>query len=121
MIFRFFTILMVAVACFSTNAQQVPNSYLHTDRAAYFPGDTIWFKGYLLQSTKLDSTVNNFYINWGGTDGAVLENNVYLCAGGAAIGQFLIPTEYAQNSLNLNAYTHHTANQPQLWYFKIIQ
>lgn len=105
----------------NVKAQNIPVIYLHTDRDAYFPGDTVWFKGYVVHNGKLDSTVKNLYIDWGNKDGLVFESNVHIVINGQAPSQFTIPSAYADSKLNLNAYTKNLALHKELGYFKTIR
>lgn len=80
---------------------QLPQIYIHTDRSIYSPGDTIWFKGYLMNNVQLDTSKNNLYINWGKADGVVEQCNVYFVDKGISFSQFVIPTNYTANTLRL--------------------
>lgn len=108
------TVITTGVYCQSN----VPRIYIHTDRAAYFPGDTVWFKGYVLNESLLDSSVVNLYIDWADSQNAVFDNSVYLAAGGITPGQFVIPLDYAHASLQLNAFTSNIASHRHLAYYK---
>ena len=101
-------------------AQGVPAIFLHTDKGAYFPGDTVWFKGYVLNEGLLDETLKNLYIDWGNSTGVVLEHNVYLLSKGVSPSNFVIPNNYEENVLNLNAYTTSILKNKELGYFKSI-
>lgn len=101
-----------------THAQGLPAIFLHTDKGAYFPGDTVWFKGYILNGGLLDESVRNLYIDWGNTQGTILEHNVYLVANGIIPSQFVIPSNYSESVLNLNAYTALIAKNREMGYFK---
>ncbi|SDE04955.1 hypothetical protein SAMN05216464_103458 [Mucilaginibacter pineti] len=112
--------IATSLCCSKLKAQNVPAIFLHTDKGAYFPGDTIWFKGYILKKGLLDSTVQNLYIDWGTASDSVIQHNVYIVSGGVAPCQFVIPSNYTNLALNLNAYTAAIAGQQELAYFKSI-
>ncbi|WP_316822635.1 hypothetical protein [Pedobacter gandavensis] len=101
-------------------AQVLPAIFLHTDKGAYFPGEPIWFKGYVINEGILDQSVRNLYIDWGNTQGSILEHNVYLVAKGITPSQFVIPSNYAESELNLNAYTTLIAKNREMGYFKTL-
>jgi len=104
----------------SLYSQTIPTVYIHTDRGAYFPGDTIWFKAYILTEGLLDSSVRNLYIDWGDNTGKVIENNVYLASNGVAPCQFVVPAEYGYQELNLNAFTGELGDFRNLSYYRSI-
>lgn len=93
--------------------------FLHTDRASYQPGDTLWVKGYvndytfglpskisqtlhvnLVDKNKDTQTSSQFYINSGKIEGAIL-----------------IPHTLNDGEFNLVAYTSTMKNYNKEWYF----
>lgn len=102
----------------NVHAQGVPTIFLHTDKGAYFPGDTVWFKGYILKEGVLDESIRTLYIDWGNAEGAILEHNPYLVTAGVSPSHFVIPTNYSESVLNLNAYTTIIAKNKEMGYFK---
>lgn len=112
--------LLCSIFSLSSSAQGVPAIFLHTDKGAYFPGDTVWFKGYVLNDGFLDESLRNLYIDWGNHEGTILEHNVYLLSDGVTPSHFVIPTNYESDILNLNAYTPIIAKNKEMGYFRAI-
>lgn len=115
-------LLLLLLFCFKINSfcQNLPQIYIHTDRSIYMPGDTIWFKAYLMENLKLDSAKRNLYINWGRVDGNVDQCNVYLAGDGYALSQYVIPADYKEDHILLNAFTGDIALHPELGFYKYI-
>lgn len=101
-------------------AQVMPQIYVHTDRGAYFPGDTVWFKAYVMNEGLLDTETHNLYLNIGNPDGIIQQRSVMLLKNGMASGHLVIPRQTISSSLFLNAYTKTTATQPELYYIKAV-
>ena len=59
----------------------------------------------------LDGTIRNLYVDWGDTKGEILENNVYLASDGAVPSQFVIPENYKDQEIYLNAFTQNTSQK----------
>ena len=61
---------------FKTNAQGIDNlasysqkypqekAYLHYDKATYAPGETVWFKAYILEGLVPAEESKTFYVDW---------------------------------------------------------
>gem|GEM_PF-1810576 len=114
-------ILLIGGAVSRTFGQQsVSQIYLHTDRAAYFPGDTVWFKGYIMRGGKLDSSIRNLYIDWGDQTKNIIQHDVYLAGDGFSVGQFKIPDNYNQEELQLNAISSKMEENRTEGYYKSI-
>ncbi len=95
-------------------------AYLHTDRAVYLPGETIWFKGYLFGgNTHLADTVSKvLYVDL--VD--VAARNVRLRAqlrvvDSYAPGQLALPDSLPAGLYQLRAYTNFMRNESEAYYF----
>lgn len=114
-----FMLLLVNLLGFvESNAQNLPQIYVHTDRSIYSPGDTVWFKAYIMSEGQLNPSVKNLYIDWADSSGRVLENNVYIASEGYSLGQYIIPETYGFPFLYLNAYTGNIQDKGYLGYTK---
>ncbi|MCH5684377.1 hypothetical protein LWM68_08915 [Niabella sp. W65] len=51
-------------------------AYLHYDKSSYFPGETIWFKAYLLNEVGTATESKNFYVDWIDDKGKILQHTV---------------------------------------------
>src|SRR5206468_9248314 len=80
--------------------------YLHYDKAAYAPGETIWFKAYLLQGLFPVTESKTLYTDWIDDNGTVLHHTVSpIVDGGVTNGQFEIPETFEGNAIHVRAYT----------------
>lgn len=100
--------------------QTLPQLYIHTDRGAYFPGDTIWFKAYVLRDGLLDNDSRNLYVSLGTSNGQILQQSVMLLQGGTGASHVIVPPNFKENALIWNAYTTKIAAYKEYYYVKTI-
>ncbi|WP_245957691.1 hypothetical protein U0035_19160 [Niabella yanshanensis] len=118
LMFRYCLLLATALWVNSLSAQNVVNqlesyatkfsperAYLHYDKSSYSPGETIWFKAYVLNEISPATDSKNFYIDWIDEKGKILQHTVAPLVDGLTNGQFDIPAEYTGRSLSVKAYT----------------
>lgn len=79
--------------------------YLHYDKSSYGPGETIWFKAYVLKGILPATDSKNFYVDISDEKGKLLAHNVLPMVEGGASGNFDIPTGYKGEYLHVKAYT----------------
>ncbi|MBA2500644.1 MAG: hypothetical protein H0V30_13015 [Chitinophagaceae bacterium] len=109
---------MFLIMIFTTAAQQLETTlqklgeeyepekmYLHYDKAAYAPGETIWFKGYLMQGVYPAEETKTVYVDWLDEKGNVLFHFVAPVLESSVSGQFEIPSTYKGFSIQVRAYT----------------
>jgi uncharacterized protein YfaS (alpha-2-macroglobulin family) len=62
----------------TTLAENFPQEkvYLHYDKPAYAPGETIWFKAYLMSGANTDDISKTLYIDFIDADGTLLKHCV---------------------------------------------
>lgn len=89
---------------------QPEKTYLHYDKASYYPGETIWFKGYLMEGILPAEGSKTFYADWIGDNGEVLYHSVCPVVDAACSGQFDIPADYKGNFIHVRAYTRWMLN-----------
>ncbi|GAB3019104.1 Plug domain-containing protein [Niabella terrae] len=80
-------------------------AYLHYDKASYVPGETIWFKAYLLNEIVAAAESKNFYVDWIDDKGQILQHTVAPLVNGFTNGQFDIPADYKGGYVAVRAYT----------------
>lgn len=87
--------------------------YLHTDRAHYFEGDTLWFAAYLVGGRTHIPTLGwgNLYVDLISLEGQMVENQIFplvngFCFGGIPISEQTI----TEGSHFLRAYTDYLKN-----------
>ena len=113
-------LLILLLLPFMLKSQTLSQIYVHTDRGAYFPGDTVWFKAYVMNEGLLDAESQNLYLNIGNADGVIQQRSVLLLKNGMVAGHLVIPREGSATNLFLNAYTTAMATYPELYYIKAI-
>jgi hypothetical protein len=79
--------------------------YLHYDKSTYAPGESIWFKAYLMQTIFPVDESKTVYIDWTDENGKLLLHSVSPIEDGTAFGQFDIPENYAGQYIHAKAYT----------------
>src|SRR5690348_3144399 len=52
-------------------------TYLHFDKSTYAPGETIWFKAYILNGIYPSDESKNFYVDWSDEKGKLLSHSVF--------------------------------------------
>ncbi|MFT3676178.1 MAG: hypothetical protein QM781_09795 [Chitinophagaceae bacterium] len=75
---------------YSTEFSQ-ERAYLHYDKAAYSPGETIWFKVYLMEGPFPADASKNFYIDWTDETGKLIGRTTSPLYEGTTNGQFELP------------------------------
>ncbi len=79
--------------------------YLHFDKAAYSPGETVWFKAYIQAGILPSDISKNFYVDWTDVTGKVLFHTATPIIEGSAKGQYEIPASFKGQILHVRAYT----------------
>ncbi len=92
------------ISKFSSNFQQ-ERMYIQFDKPAYSPGETIWFKAYLMAGLDISEISKSLYIDFTDADGAVLIHFISPVVQASARGQFDIPSDYAGKAMHIKAYT----------------
>lgn len=85
-------------------------AYVHFDKGAYAPGETVWFTIYLMDGTAAATASKTVYIDWAGKGGKLLSHDVYPIIDGGAAGSFQVPETYAEGELNATVYTRWMLN-----------
>ena len=93
-----------AIARYGEKNQQ-EKAYLHFDKASYLPGETIWFKAYLMEGIFPTNQSKTLYVDWVGENGSVLYHSVSPVVEASTNGQFDIPQTYTGNFIHVRAYT----------------
>ncbi len=85
-------------------------TYLQFDKNSYTPGETIWFKAYLMEGLYPGFGSKTFYTDWTDEDGNLLTHITGPVVGATSNGQFDIPTDYAGKFIHIKAYTRWMLN-----------
>ncbi len=84
--------------------------YLHYDKASYAPGETIWFKAYLMEGANTDDISKTLYIDFIDASGKLLKHCVQAVYQSSASGDYSLPLEYNARAVYVKAYTHWMLN-----------
>ncbi len=94
--------------------------YLHTDKSYYYPGEVVWFKGYMKYNypEKLDSLSAVLYVDLINPDRKILQTKMFQLDSGFVIGDILIPESFEKGNYVLRAYTNWMRNYPDNFFIK---
>ncbi|OQY95677.1 MAG: hypothetical protein B6D37_04280 [Sphingobacteriales bacterium UTBCD1] len=116
----FFVFYLSALWCLSQNIDSTLQKYadnfgqeriyLQYDKSTYVPGETIWFKAYLMNGFFPVDSSRNFYADWTDSKGNLLFRTISPVIEGTANGQFDIPKEYSGKFIHVKAYTRWMLN-----------
>ena len=79
--------------------------HVHFDKDFYNPGETIWFKAYIMSGTTLSGISKNFYAELIDDKGAVLQRITEPVLGSSAAASFVVPANFSGQFLHLRAFT----------------
>ncbi len=85
-------------------------TYLHYDKSSYAPGETIWFKAYLMEGIYPAIGSKNFYVEWTDDKGNLLYSTVAPVQASTTNGQYDIPADYKGSFIHIKAYTRWMLN-----------
>ncbi len=90
--------------------------FLVTDKQLYKPGETIWFRAFVLNGDNLLSSEEGNKLNVGlyNQMGSVLQKDVYKLNGGVAFGDMVIPEKIDDGNFFLVAYSSVQSSQDQI-------
>jgi hypothetical protein len=94
--------------------------YVHLDRSGYSPGDTVWFKVYLLdaQNHSSDSISKNIYVDFfNKKSGRLLGRQFLKNEGGWSYSNFTFPDSISEGVYEIRAYTNWMRNFPEDLFF----
>jgi uncharacterized protein YfaS (alpha-2-macroglobulin family) len=86
--------------------------HLHLDRQLYFPGDTIWFKGYVVlgEYHKLSALSRVLYAELIDPKDSVINRITLGLNAGVTPGDFKVPFDATPGSYRIRAYTNYMHN-----------
>ena len=96
-----------------TNDYPQEKVYLHFDNTAYYLGETLWFKGYVVTTERnaLSQLSKTLYVELITTEGNVLETQKLKIVNGQCNGNFLICDSLFSGFYEVRAYTRYMLNQ----------
>ncbi|WP_299681695.1 TonB-dependent receptor plug domain-containing protein [uncultured Dokdonia sp.] len=102
---------MTVTGQFFEPIDRIEKTYLHTDRPFYFPGETIWFKGYITNAHQ-DITLlsQGIIVELVSPKGVVLKKSNLSIEDGYTYGEFLIDASWVGGTYTIKAYTQWSKN-----------
>lgn len=79
--------------------------YFQLDKDIYFPGDTIWFKGYLFSGFYPSNWSKTIYVDFFDKNGHILTHATYPIINAGTSGQYVLPNILQGHSIYMRAYT----------------
>lgn len=94
--------------------------YLHVDRNAYYGGEDIWFKAYIVNETDHlpDTSVTNLYVELFGPEGSRIFIKRVQVFSGFGAGDIHLPDTLAEGMYQIRAYTPWMQNFNHEYYYK---
>src|SRR4051794_27475332 len=91
----------------ATYASRFPQErmYLQYDKPVYSPGETLWFKAYLMSGIMPSDISKNGYADFFDAEGRLLAHSVFPIVAGSFHGQFDIPDSLSTPYVHVKAYT----------------
>jgi TonB-dependent Receptor Plug Domain len=88
------------------------NIYVHTDKPYYYPGEAIWFKGYINYATPLwrDSLSRTVYVELINPNDKLIKSKILKIDSGFFHNDFLLPDTLTAGAYHLRAYTNFSRN-----------
>jgi hypothetical protein len=88
------------------NANSYPEKiYIHYDKPAYFAGETIWFKAYLMEGLYPAASSTVLAVELLNDSGRIIDKRILPIRTGATAGDFVLPANLLQGSYTIRAYT----------------
>jgi hypothetical protein len=101
--------MQAALERYSTEFAQ-ERAYIHYDKASYAPGETIWYKVYLMEGPFPAESSKTFYVDWTDEKGKLLARNISPIYEGVTNGQFQIPDSFPGGYIHARGYTRWMMN-----------
>ena len=109
---------LILVSATKTGAQSIGNTinlygsnfpqekiYIHFDKEAYLPGETVWFKAYLFEENLPSVRSTNFYAALYDEEGELVQQHTSPIFNSTTDGHFTIPDSLGSKQLICRAYT----------------
>ena len=92
--------------------------YLQFDKPSYVPGETIWFKAYILAGADPSLISKTVYIDFINTDGRILKHCINPVYQSSSSGNYDIPVEAKDEFIYIKAYTKWMLNFDSSFLFR---
>lgn len=94
--------------------------YLHTDRSAYYAGQTIFMKSYFFNDLQADTKSTTVYIELLNSSAEIVVRRVFPVFAGISLGQMELTDDIASGNYLLRAYSPAMLNYPGFYFTKVI-
>ena len=84
--------------------------HIHFDKESYLPGETIWFKAYILEENLPSGRSTNFYAALYDEQGKLVQQQISPIFSSTSDGHFVIPDSLQSTQLICRAYTRWMLN-----------
>ncbi len=107
----FFSILCACAQNIDSNISKLATNfgqervYLHYDKSVYAPGETIWFKAYLMKAIFPADESKSIYIDFTDDKGTLLSRSVAPILKGTSLVNLIFPLPYSSQFVHVKAYT----------------
>jgi len=91
--------------------------YAQFDKPLYTPGETIWYKIYIMAGVMPSGISKNVYVDFSDADGNILQHGIFPIISSAASGQFELPANYPSKFVHVRIYTSWMLNDDSTFLF----
>lgn len=106
-----------AVSALADNFPQ-EKVYLQYDKPAYAPGETIWFKAYMLVGANTDDISKTLYVDFLDASGRLIKHCVQPVYQSSASGDCDVPLDYKDRTMFVRAYTKWMLNFDSAFFYR---
>jgi hypothetical protein len=92
--------------------------YIHFDNSIYSPGQTIWYKAYLMRGLDPSDWSRNLYLSFFDASGKPIRQLVAPVVNATAAGSFDVPADYKGEQIQVLAYTSWMLNFDSAFLFR---
>jgi alpha-2-macroglobulin-like protein len=121
-IFLFIALSLLSLQAFPQkliNNSSTERVYVHTDKPLYFPGETIWFKAYVVAPDNRITELSDYiHVELISPNGEIVKTLKLSLQEASAYGDFLIDKDKPGGMYTLRAYTNWMNNYGEKSYFK---
>ncbi|MEI8060542.1 MAG: hypothetical protein WCG67_10330, partial [Ferruginibacter sp.] len=93
-----------AISFYSDNFPQ-EKVHFHTDKEAYLPGETVWFKAYIMEDELPSTFSTNLYADLLDEQGKLIDHKTMPILSATADGYFILPDSSVGTTYTIRAYT----------------
>lgn len=92
--------------------------YTQFDNTRYAPGQTIWYKAYIMSGVEPSQISKNFYTDWYDENGKLISSTITPIVNGSSSGSYTIPQKYTGSSIQAISYTKWMRNFDSAYFFE---